>query len=104
MVRFRTEDIAEATHQHIEFGDAGQARCKAAVDDRLLRIGKNNIWPLPPDQPHIGPQRAQVIEGVGSRPRSEEHTSERQSLMCISYAVFCLKNKHSHHIMYSLNP
>src|SRR3546814_10694079 len=25
--------------------------------------------------------------------RSEEHTSERQSLMRISYAVFCLKNK-----------
>src|SRR3546814_7603731 len=29
-----------------------------------------------------------------SRPaRSEEHTSELQSLMRISYAVFCLKNK-----------
>src|SRR3546814_2433141 len=28
-----------------------------------------------------------------SRPRSEEHTSELQSLMRISYAVFCLKKK-----------
>src|SRR3546814_3402591 len=28
-------------------------------------------------------------------PRSEEHTSELQSLMRISYAVFCLKNKNS---------
>src|SRR3546814_3997622 len=27
----------------------------------------------------------------GARPRSEEHTSELQSLMRISYAVFCLK-------------
>src|SRR3546814_9698230 len=27
------------------------------------------------------------------RTRSEEHTSELQSLMRISYAVFCLKNK-----------
>src|SRR3546814_3029075 len=27
--------------------------------------------------------------------RSEEHTSELQSLMRISYAVFCLKKKHS---------
>src|SRR3546814_8558446 len=26
-------------------------------------------------------------------PRSEEHTSELQSLMRISYAVFCLQNK-----------
>src|SRR3546814_6548226 len=28
--------------------------------------------------------------------RSEEHTSELQSLMRISYAVFCLKNKKQH--------
>src|SRR3546814_3144363 len=28
-----------------------------------------------------------------TRDRSEEHTSELQSLMCISYAVFCLKKK-----------
>src|SRR3546814_10714578 len=28
--------------------------------------------------------------------RSEEHTSELQSLMRISYAVFCLKKKHKH--------
>src|SRR3546814_8212970 len=27
--------------------------------------------------------------------KSEEHTSELQSLMCISYAVFCLKKKKS---------
>src|SRR3546814_6358783 len=30
-------------------------------------------------------------------PRSEEHTSELQSLMRISYAVFCLKKKHKQH-------
>src|SRR3546814_7040910 len=29
--------------------------------------------------------------------RSEEHTSELQSLMRISYAVFCLKKKSTHH-------
>src|SRR3546814_10075393 len=29
------------------------------------------------------------------RPRSEEHTSELQSLMRISYAVFCLKKKNT---------
>src|SRR3546814_5624239 len=28
--------------------------------------------------------------------RSEEHTSELKSLLCISYAVFCLKNKIQH--------
>src|SRR3546814_2994417 len=30
-----------------------------------------------------------------SQPRSEEHTSELQSLMRISYAVFCLKKKNN---------
>src|SRR3546814_3365884 len=34
--------------------------------------------------------------------RSEEHTSELQSLMRISYAVFCLKKKKINHIKYSL--
>src|SRR3546814_6831388 len=38
---------------------------------------------------------ALLVEGAPDlrRPRSEEHTSELQSLMRISYAVFCLKKK-----------
>src|SRR3546814_1067328 len=32
---------------------------------------------------------------IWSSSRSEEHTSELQSLMRISYAVFCLKKKHN---------
>src|SRR3546814_3738218 len=32
--------------------------------------------------------------GQPELPRSEEHTSELQSLMRISYAVFCLRKKH----------
>src|SRR3546814_4368719 len=41
------------------------------------------------------PQRASLAALSPSRdnPRSEEHTSELQSLMRISYAVFCLKEK-----------
>src|SRR3546814_8390453 len=36
---------------------------------------------------------------IGAWPRrSEEHTSELQSLMRISYAVFCLKKKKNKHI------
>src|SRR3546814_1304676 len=39
-------------------------------------------------------QRSQEYQGEGQMPaRSEEHTSELQSLMRISYAVFCLKKK-----------
>src|SRR3546814_7437525 len=35
-------------------------------------------------------------KGSGEMDRSEEHTSELQSLMRISYAVFCLKKKTRH--------
>src|SRR3546814_3117182 len=40
-------------------------------------------------------EHAYYIDRKNVRPdyRSEEHTSELQSLMRISYAVFCLKNK-----------
>src|SRR3546814_8508667 len=37
--------------------------------------------------------RPGVVAAQPARPRSEEHTSELQSLMRISYAVFCLKKK-----------
>src|SRR3546814_7813649 len=37
--------------------------------------------------------REQRPTGSGVETRSEEHTSELQSLMRISYAVFCLKKK-----------
>src|SRR5213083_3502100 len=49
-------------------------------------------------------RRGQAVRGgvlrsrPGARPpRSEEHTSELQSLAVISYAVFCLKKKKLHY-------
>src|SRR3546814_8764562 len=44
-----------------------------------------------------------IGEKGGNDSRSEEHTSELQSLMRISYAVFCLKNK-TNHIQHSIPP
>src|SRR3546814_9904086 len=48
------------------------------------------ISPLAPLLLGVFPGTLTVLLGVG---RSEEHTSELQSLMRISYAVFCLKKK-----------
>src|SRR3546814_3043533 len=42
-------------------------------------------------QPHHQPLNYFVQFAPGTAARSEEHTSELQSLMRISYAVFCLK-------------
>src|SRR3546814_6563736 len=51
--------------------------------------------------PHRGAQTLQLhrAEGIAASAasRSEEHTSELQSLMRISYAVFCLKKKKNKH-------
>src|SRR3546814_5171280 len=43
-------------------------------------------------QPKVRPAQPRS-RGGAYRDRSEEHTSELQSLMRISYAVFCLKKK-----------
>src|SRR3546814_6698214 len=40
-----------------------------------------------------GGAEALLHDGADHRMRSEEHTSELQSLMRISYSVFCLQNK-----------
>src|SRR3546814_3341164 len=42
---------------------------------------------------HIGGSVEHAEAALGRLDRSEEHTSELQSLMRISYAVFCLKKK-----------
>src|SRR3546814_7801369 len=47
---------------------------------------------IPETQVMLVPFQAQ---GEAAADRSEEHTSELQSLMRISYAVFCLKNKNT---------
>src|SRR3546814_3727167 len=57
------------------------------LDDQPGRLGER-VGGLPRDPEQPGLRRSQ--QGAG---RSEEHTSELQSLMRISYAVFCLKKK-----------
>src|SRR3546814_4244302 len=47
----------------------------------------------------IDPQKALPAASESEHFRSEEHTSELQSLMRISYAVFCLKKKTKNNIV-----
>src|SRR3546814_6523523 len=51
---------------------------------------------LRPAGQHAGQRCRRHHQGVEREGRSEEHTSELQSLMRISYAVFCLKKKKTH--------
>src|SRR3546814_9132939 len=57
---------------------ADAALDRQAIDDFIFGIGEDRIG-------------ARLLKRL--RYRSEEHTSELQSLMRISYAVFCLKKK-----------
>src|SRR3546814_7675219 len=63
----------------------------------------------PPISPEIRshkPLGAGAPSARSAAARSEEHTSELQSLMRISYAVFCLKkkkNKHKPHLNVTLH-
>src|SRR3546814_4057630 len=50
---------------------------------------------LPFRRPALKCRRAMTHDTAGLLTRSEEHTSELQSLMRISYAVFCLKKKYN---------
>src|SRR3546814_6511699 len=61
-----------------------------SIDDGMIELALAK-------QPGTGGEKMHVDEKEGlparTRYRSEEHTSELQSLMRISYAVFCLKKK-----------
>src|SRR3546814_5628395 len=60
---------------------------ESQLEPRFLKKGK----------PIIGLETVEGQLGIfDSLPRSEEHTSELQSLMRISYAVFRLKQKRKH--------
>src|SRR3546814_6171038 len=59
-----------------------------------LAAGRDQGRQQPADRRPRQPGHAQRVRtGIADRGRSEEHTSELQSLMRISYAVFCLKKK-----------
>src|SRR3546814_5771233 len=57
------------------------------------RTQNRGIRPRPGDGWHLVRRTGLLLCRSGGRSRSEEHTSELQSLMRISYAVFCLKKK-----------
>src|SRR3546814_4752307 len=73
------DDLLDATGAQLAFqGGADEGGVHRLLDQRLAC------------------QRLEAgLEGVAGLQRSEEHTSALQSLMRISYAVFCLNTKNS---------
>src|SRR3546814_9761779 len=84
----------DARRQHVPCGrvDVGRQRpvtLREAEVERQALV----VRPFAGSRSRFGYRNAEP----GARHRSEEHTSELQSLMRISYAVFCLKKKKNTH-------
>src|SRR3546814_2402372 len=89
---FRSDIAARAGDPRVAAGD--RARAQRAFE-RRPRIGDRDLH-----HRRAAPERAageieffRDGDDAPRKARSEEHTSELQSLMRISYAVFCLKKK-----------
>src|SRR3546814_5268464 len=92
------ETLSEASTGAVEPGSVTFPVCRAVIDEMLTvseveiaramrRIAIGERWMVE------GAAGVAVAGLVQAAERSEEHTSELQSLMRISYAVFCLKKK-----------
>src|SRR3546814_2171122 len=85
---------------------AGSASHAAAVSALIPPVGqKRTVWngaarafsaAMPPEVSAGKNLKRSSPMSIPRMMRSEEHTSELQSLMRISYAVFCLKQKKSY--------
>src|SRR3546814_10342022 len=77
---FRSRSLQNQSNFPLKFHiDRAPPLIKFAADFGILEAGEGGVLPV-------------TVRGVEAS-RSEEHTSELQSLMRISYAVFCLKKK-----------
>src|SRR3546814_4822109 len=84
--------IADRLHDVLVAGAAADVAGDTHADLRLARV---RVLLQQTVRPHDHARRAEAaLQTVHlGEARSEEHTSELQSLMRISYAVFCLKKK-----------
>src|SRR3546814_5849092 len=98
-------DQAEAVLEHL-LALGGKARDNVRANRcfgarRLDPLDKSDclfaaVAPLHPLEDHVVARLQREVQvRHNSFMRSEEHTSELQSLMRISYAVFCLKKKNT---------
>src|SRR3546814_6442306 len=82
--------------------------CLPAIERRQAERQRNGVVIRPPRRPDLHDEAVDLLlveTGIGERgverlagkiERSEEHTSELQSLMRTSYAVFCLTKNNKH--------
>src|SRR3546814_2427165 len=93
---FRSE--RRKSHPRRDHAPEGSGRGSAGMQDDLcvavLGAHREPLFQQPHEALRVGPAEVPADpQRADGRIRSEEHTSDLQSLMRISYAVFCLKKK-----------
>src|SRR3546814_7031949 len=95
--RAGAEAVGRLPHNRARRADDVRDRLER-LDDAAIVGGMDNRAGRMADEIEQPDRRALAVEfGKIAEHRSEEHTSELQSLMRISYAVFCLKKKKTRH-------
>src|SRR3546814_1308288 len=89
--------MSERAFHNVLGGVATGSMLEYRVDSMVELVGHLPDAELLPGSKGAGREACAAFRGIHEFPRrnerSEEHTSELQSLMRISYAVFCLKKK-----------
>src|SRR3546814_2382331 len=89
--------MVRARPVRLDKGDAAdwvEARLAEPQADGVTRVLMHSVvWQYLPETTADRIRAAMHAAGARATPKSEEHTSELQSLMRTSYAVFCLKKK-----------
>src|SRR3546814_9774703 len=98
--RFAVLQLADAQLGPLHVGEDADRPLQLVLDraDGLIALSMVVVRAVAEvEAEHIGAGAKELADhllaGAGGAERSEEHTSELQSLLRISYAVFCLKKK-----------
>src|SRR3546814_7885918 len=98
-----TKTVGGALSEGARRFDAAAIACRAKIDGGNITLwGTKHVVSYPEADfllvsallANEDAENGLILLLVPAGTRSEEHTSELQSLMRISYAVFCLKKKH----------
>src|SRR3546814_4099136 len=93
----RSDSRKSAPVKSVSMNNVPRASDRTKLASRKLASDRSQFFRRAPSKLALSRSRLRKLHSSSKASRSEEHTSELQSLMRISYAVFCLQKKHNEH-------